>query len=125
MIRGIGVDLVDVARVEELHRTYGARFSRRILAESEWADFETSSRPIQVLANRFAAKEAFSKAMGTGIRHPVTFHSVSVVYDDAGRPGFRFFKQLPGLLAARGISAHHLTLTHEKGLVCAMVVIEG
>lgn len=124
MIVGIGVDIVDVDRIERLLRLYGDQFARRLLAHPERADFEASSRPIWFLANRFAAKEALSKALGTGLRHPVTLHAISVASDSIGKPAFGFHGLLPAYLASRGISRHHLSLSHEKGMACAIVVLE-
>ena len=69
---------------------YGSRFAERILAPSERAAYRISSRPTWFVANRFAAKEALSKALGTGLRFPVTLHTISVVSDAVGKPEFRF-----------------------------------
>jgi holo-[acyl-carrier protein] synthase len=125
MIMGIGVDLADANRIERLLVEYGSRFSDRILAPSEHAAYRISGRPIWFLASRFAAKEALSKALGTGLRFPVTLHSISVESDTIGKPEFRFHGALPEYLAGHGVVRCHLTLSHEKGLVCAMVVVEG
>ena len=81
MIVGVGIDIVDVTRIERLLRKYGDQFARRILASAERPAFAASSRPVWFLANRFAAKEALSKALGTGLRYPVTLHAISVTSD--------------------------------------------
>jgi holo-[acyl-carrier protein] synthase len=125
VIVGIGVDIVDVARVERLLGEYGARFAERILAPAEREAFACSGRPNWFLANRFAAKEALSKALGTGLRFPVTLHAISVASDAVGKPSFSFHGSLPAYLAGRNIGRHHLSLSHEKGLACAMVVLEN
>lgn len=125
MIIGIGVDLADANRIERMLGEYGSRFAERILARSEHAAYTVSSRPIWFLANRFAAKEALSKALGTGLRFPVTLHAISVQSDATGKPEFQFHGALPGYLAGRGVVRCHLTLSHEKDLACAMVVVEG
>jgi holo-[acyl-carrier protein] synthase len=124
MIAGIGIDIVDAARIERMLAAYGKRFAGRILAASERTAFENSPRPVWFLANRFAAKEAFSKALGTGLRYPVTLHAISVTNDAMGKPAFAFHGPLPAYLEARGITRHHMSLSHEKGLACAMVVLE-
>lgn len=124
MIAGIGVDLVEAARIERMLKTWGGRFAARVLHLSERHEFEASARPVWFLANRFAAKEALSKALGTGLRYPVTLHAISVSSDAVGKPAFAFHGPLPAYMARRGISACHLSLSHEKGLVCAMVVLE-
>ena len=124
MIAGVGIDIVDVSRIERLLREYGDQFALRVLAVSERPAFTASSRPVWFLANRFAAKEAFSKALGTGLRYPVTLHAISVTNDNAGKPEFGFHGPLPEYLASRGIARHHLGLSHEKGMACAVVVLE-
>jgi holo-[acyl-carrier protein] synthase len=124
MIYGIGVDLVEVSRVERLLERHGDRFAHRVLAEQEHAAYAASTRPAWFLANRFAAKEALSKALGTGLRYPVTLHAISVVSDAIGRPELRFHGPLPGYLQSHAVSKAFLSITHEKGLACAMVVLE-
>jgi holo-[acyl-carrier protein] synthase len=124
MIVGIGIDLVDVSRIERLLGDYGDQFARRILADAERTAFAASARPVWFLANRFAAKEALSKALGTGLRYPVTLHAISVSSDSVGKPAFGFHGPLPDYLASRGVARHHLSLTHEKGMACAVVVLE-
>jgi len=125
MIVGIGVDIVDVARIERLLGAYGERFVERVLAPSELGAYARSGRQNWFLANRFAAKEALSKALGTGLRFPVTLHAISVSSDEIGKPAFGFHGSLPAYLAGRNIGRHHLSLSHEKGLACAMVVLEN
>ena len=124
MIAGGGVDLVDVSRIDRLLREYGEQFARRVLAIEERAAYAESARPVWFLANRFAAKEALSKALGTGLRYPVTLHAISVTADAVGKPLFGFHGPLPAYLASRGIIGHHLGLSHEKGMACAVVVLE-
>jgi holo-[acyl-carrier protein] synthase len=124
MIVGIGIDIVDVSRIERLLREYGDQFARRVLADAERRAFAASSRPVWFLANRFAAKEALSKALGTGLRYPVTLHAISVSSDGVGKPVFGFHGPLPDYLASRGVVHHHLSLSHEKAMACAVVVLE-
>lgn len=125
MIIGIGVDLVDVQRIERMLDAYGDRFVGRVLNLEEREYFGRSSRKVSFLANRFAAKEAISKALGTGLRYPVTLHSIGVISAGNGRPEFRFSDVLAAYLESRKLSSAHLSLTHEKGLVCAVVVLEA
>ena len=124
MISGIGIDIVNVSRIDRLLRQYGDQFATRILAEAERPQFAASARPVWFLANRFAAKEALSKALGTGLRYPVTLHAISVFSDSLGKPAFGFHGALPDYLASRGVARHHLSLSHEKGMACAVVVLE-
>lgn len=124
MIYGIGADLVEPARVTRLLQKYGERFPRRVLTAQEWPGYLASRQPVLYLASRFAAKEAFSKAMGTGFRFPVSLRSISVVQDRLGKPSLRFSPALEAMVHARGIIAHHLTLSDERSLACAFVVLE-
>ena len=124
MIVGVGIDIVDASRIERLLRKYGDQFARRILATTERPAFAASSRPVWFLANRFAAKEALSKALGTGLRYPVTLQMISLTSDRIGKPALDFHGPLPGYLASRGVVRHHLSLSHEKGLACAVVILE-
>jgi holo-[acyl-carrier protein] synthase len=125
MIAGIGIDLVDISRVERMIEAYGDRFAHRVLAASERDGYAASARRAWFLASRFAAKEALSKALGTGLRYPVTLHAISVVSDAAGRPELTFHGPLPDYLRTVGVERTHLSITHEKGLACAMVVLEA
>ncbi len=124
MIYGIGIDVVEPQRVARLFEKYGERFARRVLTPLEWPGYLKTVKPILFLANRFAAKEAFSKAMGTGFRYPVTLQCISVVQNKAGKPGFAFHPNLDVLVKSRGIVGHHLTISDEKSLACACVVLE-
>jgi len=124
MIYGIGIDVIEPQRVARLIDKYGERFARRVLTAIEWPGYLKSARPVLFLANRFAAKEAFSKAMGTGFRYPVTLQCISVVQNRAGKPGFAFHPKLEELVKSHGIVGHHLTISDETALACACVVLE-
>ncbi len=124
MIYGIGIDVIEPQRVERLLAKYGERFARRVLTPLEWPGYLKTVRPILFLANRFSAKEAFSKAMGTGFRYPVTLQCISVVQNRAGKPGFEFHTRLSEMIKDRGIIAHHLTISDEKSLACTCVILE-
>lgn len=125
MIIGIGTDLCEIGRVQRALNRHGERFARRILIESELDRFRQHRKPAAYLAKRFAAKEAFSKALGTGIRFPVNWHNVSVENALSGRPMLQFSAPLEVLLRSRGVTATHLSLTDEIGMACAFVVLEG
>ncbi len=125
MIYGIGIDVVEPRRVARLMEKYGERFARRVLTPLEWPAYLRTRRPVLFLANRFAAKEAFSKAMGTGFRYPVTLQCISVIPNTAGKPGFAFHPNLERLVTSRGIVSHHLTISDEQNIACACVVLEA
>lgn len=124
MIYGIGIDVVEPHRIARLLEIYGERFARRVLTPREWPGYEKTAKPVLFVANRFAAKEAFSKAMGTGFRYPVTLQCISIVQNKAGKPGFEFHPNLNALVQERGIIGHHVTISDEKSLACACVVLE-
>jgi holo-[acyl-carrier protein] synthase len=125
MIVGIGTDVCSIERIDRTLARFGERFVKRILTADERARFERTRDKAGHLAKRFAAKEAFSKAMGTGIHFPVNWHNVWVVNDRSGRPALGFSKTLAALLERRGIERVHVSLTDEIGMACAFVVIEG
>ena len=124
MIYGIGVDVLEPQRVVRLLELYGERFARRVLTEDEWPHYQRSPRPMQFVANRFAAKEAFSKAMGTGFRFPVTLGQINVLQDRRGKPELYFRPDLQRLVDAEGIAGAHVTISDERAVVCAVVVLE-
>ena len=125
MILGTGTDLIDVRRIERALARFGERFARRVLVEDEYLRFRTHVKPAHYLAKRFAAKEAFSKAMGTGIHFPINWHNVSIANERLGRPYLKFSEPLAALLKQRGISRAHLSLSDEVEIACAFVVLEG
>jgi holo-[acyl-carrier protein] synthase len=125
MILGIGTDLVEIHRIEKALFRFGERFAQRILVEQELERFRRHKKPAAWLAKRFAAKEAFSKAMGTGIHFPVNWHNVSVHNAASGKPELRYSDALSALMRTRGIERAHVSLTDEITLACAFVVLEG
>jgi holo-[acyl-carrier protein] synthase len=125
VIKGIGVDIVSIPRVSEIWHKYRERFAQRILTDLEWSSFEVSHSPERLLAKRFAAKEAFSKALGTGIRPPMGFHSVSIQHNALGQPQILIHGDLELHLKEKGIAHMHLSLSDEKEQAVAFVVLEG
>ncbi|TFD30587.1 holo-ACP synthase [Cryobacterium cryoconiti] len=116
MIRGIGVDIVDLARFErQVLRTPG--LIARLFTPAE------RGLPVNSLAARFAAKEALIKALGDSAG--VSWQEMDVVTDTHGNPGFVLTGAAAAALAVRGIDTVHLTMTHDAGVACAFVVAEG
>lgn len=124
MIYGIGTDIVEPSRIARLLEKYGQRFARKLLTNSEWPEFENSGKPAMFLAKRFAAKEAFSKAMGTGFRHPVSLNHIRVIHDNMGKPYYDFHPELEIMIRKKGIISYHLSMSDEINLACAFVVLE-
>lgn len=123
MLLGIGTDIVEVARVHESLSRMGQGFAWRILAETERLDFLAANEPARFLAKRFAAKEAFGKALGIGVRAPATLHSIGVTHDALGRPEFAYFKALVDYMQTAALAAH-LSISDERQYVIAFAVIE-
>jgi holo-[acyl-carrier protein] synthase len=124
LIYGVGTDVVEIARIEQALARFGERFAQRILCDPELARFRKHRLPAAYLAKRFAAKEAFTKALGTGIRAPANWHGVWVQNLSSGKPVLRFSDALTQLLQARKILQAHLSLTDERGVAMATVILE-
>ena len=121
MIVGIGVDVVDLERFEaSVMRTPGVM--ERLFAQSEQRVGD-AQRPVRSMAARFAAKEALIKALGdsTGVR----WHDMAVVSDALGNPGFEVYNALAGIVAGKGITRIHLSMSHDAGVAIAYVIAEG
>ncbi|WP_019244129.1 MULTISPECIES: holo-ACP synthase [Bacillus] len=116
MITGIGLDIIEISRVRHLSENQ-PKFVRRILTEREFELYLTYSkeRKVEFLAGRFAAKEAFSKALGTGIGRGVGFHDIEIDYDDKGKP----------IIIAPKSKGVHLSITHCQEYAAAQVIIES
>lgn len=125
MILGIGTDLCDVGRIESALERFGERFAVRVLVDSELQRFRRHRKPAAYLAKRFAAKEAFSKALGTGIHFPVNWHNVWVENARSGKPSLKFSEPLAAFLRQRGVENVFVSITDEIGMACAFVVVEG
>jgi holo-[acyl-carrier protein] synthase len=82
----VGVDIVEIARIRSSYERYGQTFMKKILTETEMAQCLSKPDPVASLAGRFAAKEAVSKALGTGISKGLFWHSIEVLNDEAGKP---------------------------------------
>jgi holo-[acyl-carrier protein] synthase len=124
VIYGVGTDLIEISRIERALARFGLRFAQRILCEPELKRFTAHAKPAAYLAKRFAAKEAFSKALGTGIHAPANWHGVWVINHRSGKPQLEFSVALAALLHSRGILRSHLTLTDERGMAAATVILE-
>ena len=124
MIFGIGTDVVEVIRIKDSLDKYGDKLAHKILTKEEMASYQVSSRKENFLAKRFAAKEAFSKALGTGLRGDVNLHAISVAHDDMGKPCFQFNANVSLILSQHKINQQHLSISDEKNIAVAFVVLE-
>jgi len=124
LIHGIGTDIVECARFEQLLSRYGERLAKRLLSIQELSGFYASPNPSRFLAKRFAAKEAFAKAVGSGLRAPVSLTRISVMHNGLGKPLLQFDELLHRYLAQLGIGAHHLSISDDSSSIVAFVVLE-
>ena len=128
MIHGIGVDLIEIARIEAACARFGERFARRILTARELERWDarrarSEQRGIAFLATRFAAKEAISKALGLGMRMPMTWRAVEVINDPSGRPIVVAHGDLRAYVESRRLRLH-VSLTDERLMAAAYAVAE-
>jgi holo-[acyl-carrier protein] synthase len=126
MIYGIGVDLIKVDRLARVVDRYGERFLKRVYTDREIAYCRSRAHQgIYQFAQRFAAKEAFSKALGVGLRQGgIRWRDVEVLPDPRGKPEIHVAGRAAKLCTEMGIAAMHLSLTDEDNLAVAMVVLE-
>jgi holo-[acyl-carrier protein] synthase len=124
MIYGIGTDIVSIKRIEDALFRFGDRFLHRILNEAEVAEYAQSAQPARFLAKRFAAKEAFSKAFGTGIGGEIGWHDVAVGHDPRGKPMINASAQLASRLTKSEIKTSHISISDESEHAIAFVVLE-
>ena len=121
MIKGVGIDLVEIARIEALLKKRKEAVEKRLFTPHELA---CCGRAAHRLAGRFAAKEAFFKALGTGLRC-FRWREIEVRNDSLGAPRLQFSPRLESYLAANGVTKTHLTITHSKEYAVAQVILEG
>jgi holo-[acyl-carrier protein] synthase len=124
MIFGVGTDVVEIERIRKALERFGDKFAKRVLCEPELRRFRAHRLPANYLAKRFAAKEAFTKALGTGIRSPANWHGVWVVNLSSGKPVLEFSEPLKKFLKKQGVARAHLSLSDEKGVAFATVILE-
>jgi holo-[acyl-carrier protein] synthase len=128
LIYGIGTDICDVRRIRASLERHGERFARKILSEAEYATWQARSarwpeRGIRYLATRFSAKEAFSKAIGLGMRMPMTWRSCEISKLPSGKPAIVLHGELKAWFEARGLSAQ-VSVTDESDYAASFVVVE-
>jgi holo-[acyl-carrier protein] synthase len=124
-IYGIGIDLVQVERLEKLLDRWGARFETRVFTEFERQFCSARKNRTACLALRFAAKEAFVKALGLGMRKPVLWQDIEIRHDTLGKPEISLTPHALQYCRDKGVRSWHLSLTDEGRYGAAVVVIEA
>ncbi|WP_372656411.1 holo-ACP synthase [Hydrogenophaga sp.] len=128
MIYGIGTDICDIRRIEATLARQGERFARKVLSDAEYAVWQQRSarwpqRGLRYLATRFSAKEAFSKAIGLGMRLPMTWRTCEIANQPSGKPVIVLHGALKTWFEAQGLQAH-VTVTDETDYAASFVVVE-
>jgi holo-[acyl-carrier protein] synthase len=128
MIYGLGTDICDVRRIRDSLDRHGERFARKILSDAELATWKARSarwpeRGVRYLATRFSAKEAFSKAVGLGMRMPMTWRLCEVGKLPSGQPVIVLYGGLKEWFDARALTAH-VSVTDETDYAASFVVVE-
>jgi holo-[acyl-carrier protein] synthase len=129
VIYGIGTDLCDVRRIDTALTRHGERFAGRVLGPDEQQVFRarrerSAARGVRYVATRFSAKEAFSKAIGLGIHHPMRWADCQILNEPGGRPVIRLSGALADWFAARSLKAH-VSVTDESDYAASFVVVES
>jgi holo-[acyl-carrier protein] synthase len=125
MIFGTGIDIVDISRFERFVREDNKLLFNRLFTPQELAYCVARKRSAQHLAIRFAAKEAFLKAMGTGLREGLAWRDMEVFNDQSGKPGLKLTGKAEEMFHQKGLSRTFLSLSHDGNFAIAAVILEG
>jgi holo-[acyl-carrier protein] synthase len=124
VIYGIGVDIVEVVRIRRAHERWGIRFAEKILGPIELLQYARTRRPVRFLAMRFAAKEAASKAFGTGFKQGVSPRQIEVHHNAAGKPSLVFLGHVAELARREDIGSSFVSMADETDYAIAYAVLE-
>jgi len=125
MILGTGIDIIEVARIAASHKKFGERFLNRILLPDETAYCLTHKNPAPFLAARFAAKEAVSKAFGTGIGAALGWRDMEICRKESGEPFVVLHGNGKKLFESRGAKRLHISISHTENYAAVVAVLEG
>jgi len=125
MILGIGLDIIETARLGQALSRHGRRFESRVYTAAEIGACSPRADRVQAFAARFAAKEACLKALGTGWAQGLTFRQIEVRSGPGGRPDIHLTEDAAARARDLGVRAIHLSITHQPGMAAAVVVLEG
>ncbi|MDE9538074.1 holo-ACP synthase [Xenorhabdus bovienii] len=124
-IVGLGTDIVEISRIEEIVERSGERLAKRVLSDREWQQYQQHNQPIRFLAKRFTVKEAAAKALGTGIRNGLAFNQFEVINDPLGKPTLKLHGEAETLADKLNVRSLHVTLADERRYACATVILES
>jgi holo-[acyl-carrier protein] synthase len=124
VIKGIGIDTVEIERVARVYARYGDRFLHRVYTRGEREYFSRWADPVPRIAGRFAAKEACMKALGTGWSRGVRWRDIEVGREPSGKPRVRLYGEAARILESLSASEIHCTITHSRDQAMAVVVFE-
>lgn len=125
MVKGTGIDIVNIERIEGLMGRWGNRFLDRVFTEREISWCQQRSLPSECFAIRFAAKEAFLKAIGSGLRNGIQWTDIEVENDQMGKPLLILHRRAKEVLQTHRIKRTFLTLSHDRPFAVAHVLLEG
>jgi holo-[acyl-carrier protein] synthase len=125
VILGTGIDIIEVARIKSSLERFGERFGERILLPDETAYCLSHKNPAPFVAARFAAKEAISKAFGTGINAQLGWRDMEIAHKESGEPFVILHGKGKILFESRGAKKLHVSLSHTQNYAAAMAVLEG
>jgi len=125
MIIGTGIDIVNIDRIERMMTRWGTLFLSRVFTEKEIARCQQRVRPAECFAIRFAAKEAFLKAIGWGLRNGIHWTDIEVDNDPMGRPSLSLHRRAKEVLQTQRIRKALLTLSHDSPYAIGHVILEG
>ncbi len=123
MIYGIGTDIIEVARIER-SLTKTPTMKGRLFSDSEQTYCESKARKYEHYAARFAAKEAFVKALGTGLRNGLAFHEIVITNDELGAPAIKLVGETEKIVTKLSLTNIKVSLSHLKDTAIAFVVVE-
>lgn len=125
MIYGIGTDIADIQRIRKVYEKHGTHFARTLLSEKELEILHDRIGKAEFLAGRWAAKEAFAKALGTGIGESCSFTEIEILPDEHGAPEITALYGKAGkTVQEKGITRYHVSISHERDYAVGFVVME-
>lgn len=123
-IIGIGTDIVEIERIKTIIFQFGNKFANKILSTKEWKEYIISKNKINFIAKKFAAKEAASKALGTGINYGITFNQLELYNNSFGQPNLRFLDNALKKLKEIKCNSIHVSISDQKLYAHAIVILE-